>query len=302
MKKFTLILYLLIVHLLLCCFSCSHIDNNKNQQINKDNSVRIGTFNIEWLGDGEKDTKDRTEEDYKLIADIIEKTGCDIFGLQEIENLNALNRLLKYLPDYKGYVLDKGGNQNLAFIYKSSVSIDTFYEYSAVAINPTRNRPGLVVHARKGNFDWIMMIVHFKATSRFDDTEEKRLESLQTRAKQAEIVSLWIDSVLTNSNEQDVIIVGDLNDNPRRGEKSAIYPLKGNKNIEILTENEQSCKNEKWEVIDHIVVTKSAKNRYIKNTLFIENFYSMYDTETAKKISDHCPVGVSFDIIQPDND
>lgn len=302
MKKHILILNLSIIYFLLCCFSCSFLKNNSDQQINKNSVVRVGTFNIEWLGDGENDTKDRSEEDYKLIADVIKKTDFDIIGLQEIENDDALNKLLKFLPEFKGNVLEKSGKQNLAFIHKNDVIIDTFYEYSPIAINPSRNRSGLVVHARKGNFDWIMLVVHLKATSRFDDTEEKRLESIQTRAKQAEIVSKWVDSVLSNSKEKDIILVGDLNDNPRRGDNSAIYPLKGNNNIEILTENEQSCKNDKWDIIDHIIVSKSAKNRYIQNSLFIENFYSIYDPETAKKISDHCPVGVAFDITAPDND
>jgi len=290
-----------LLTILICSTSISSCLSNQRQHFSNDAVAKIGTFNIEWLGDGVRDTKPRTEEEYKLVADAIASTDLELIGLQEIENIDALNRVLKYLPEFKGLVLEKSGNQNLGFIYKNTVSIDTFYYYSPIAIDPSRNRPGLVVHARKGNFDWIMMVVHFKASSKFDDTEEKRMRSLETRMKQAEILSNWIDSVLANSTEQDLIIVGDFNDNPTRSQ-SALVPLITNKNIRFLTENERSCKNEKWDNIDHIVVSSSAKNRVFIESLIIENHYYKYDEQIAKQISDHCPVGIAFDIVLPDND
>ncbi len=291
----------LLLILLIFSISLSSCLSNTKQKFSDDTAVKIGTFNIEWLGDGIRDTKPRTEEEYKYVAEAIASTGFEIIGLQEIENNDALNKILKYLPEFKGLVLEKSGNQNLGFIYKNTVSIDTFYYYSPIAIDPSRNRPGLVVHARKGNFDWIMMVLHFKASSKFDDTEEKRMRSLETRMKQAEILSHWIDSVLANSTEQDLIIVGDFNDNPTR-KQSALVPLITNKNIRFLTENERSCKNEKWDNIDHIVVSSSAQNRVFIESLIIENHYYKYDEQIAKQISDHCPVGVAFDIVLPDND
>lgn len=291
----------LLLTILIFSISLSSCLSNPRQNFSDDSVVKIGTFNIEWLGDGIRDTKPRTEEDYKLVADAIASTGFEIIGLQEIENNEALGRILKYLPEFRGFVLDKSGNQNVGFIYKNTISIDTFYEYSPIAIDPSRNRPGLVIQARKGNFDWIMMVVHFKASSKFDDTEEKRMKSIETRMKQAEILSQWIDSMLTSSKEQDIIVVGDFNDNPTR-KQSALVPLISNKNIRFLTENERSCKNEKWDNIDHIVVSSSAQNRVFIESLFIENHYNKYDEQIAKQISDHCPVGVNFDILKPDND
>lgn len=142
-------IYLFFI-LLIFIYSCSSF---RPSSFSEDTVVKIGTFNIEWLGDGIRDTKPRTEEEYKYVAEAIASTGFEIIGLQEIENNDALNKILKYLPEFKGLVLEKSGNQNLGFIYKNTVSIDTFYYYSPIAIDPSRNRPGLVVHARKGNFD-----------------------------------------------------------------------------------------------------------------------------------------------------
>ncbi len=78
---------------------------------------------MEWLGDGTRIEYDRTEEDYKNIANIILDMEADIIGLQEIENENALLRILKYLPDNKSYISSGGNQQKLAIISKSNIII-----------------------------------------------------------------------------------------------------------------------------------------------------------------------------------
>ncbi|MFW6232819.1 MAG: hypothetical protein ACOC4D_02145, partial [Bacteroidota bacterium] len=123
-----------------------------------DDTVTIGTFNIKWLGDGLRDRFDRTDEDYELIARVIEDSGMEIVGLQEIENEEALYRIIKYLPDFSFYVGKKGRAQNLAVLYKKYIDLTYMGEYLPVAIETGRHRPGLIIQAKKGNFDWLMMV------------------------------------------------------------------------------------------------------------------------------------------------
>ena len=81
-------LLLVTCHLsLVTLFSCSTSSFDTTQ------FVTIGTFNMEWLGDGVGDTKKRTDADYLRIADIIEKTGADVIGIQEVENEAALKKV-----------------------------------------------------------------------------------------------------------------------------------------------------------------------------------------------------------------
>ncbi len=267
-----------------------------------DDCVSIGTFNIEWLGDGIDDNKPRTDDEYKRIAEVIKDTKFEVIGLQEIENAEALDKIIKYLPGYKYHISSGYAKQNVAVLFKDNIDLQYVGDYAPIAVKDGRTRPGMFLKARKGNFDWYMMVVHFKATSRYDDTPEKREESIVLRSRQAAALSNWVDSVLTHDAEQDLILVGDFNDFPNRQGGSALTALLENSNVEFLTKDVKGCKYREWFVIDQIVISNSAKKRLLKNSLFMNDFYSKYKKEEAAQISDHCPIGVSFDIVQPDND
>jgi endonuclease/exonuclease/phosphatase family metal-dependent hydrolase len=288
------ILAILIISISL--FSCSKVNFDKNQ------TVVVGTFNMEWLGDGENDTKKRSEKDYERLAEVIENTGADILGLEEIENETALKRVLKYLPDYDFCIGNTGSRQNPAIVFKKGIEVKFIDNYEPLAVVKKKSRAGLIISAKKGNFDWIMMVVHLKSTSRYDSTDAMRLESFDMRKKQAEILKNWADSVAKYSSEKDIMIVGDFNDNPTRSKSQNMLPLIADNNMSFLTQNEESCANPNWDMIDHIVVNNSAKKRFLVNSIFIYNIYNAYTKSEIDKISDHCPVLTAFDIVSPDND
>lgn len=265
------------------------------------NALVIGTFNIEWLGDGINDRIDRNESDYSRIAKLIEQTDADVLGLQEIENDKALVRLITHLKDYDYKIFPGESNQNNAVIFKRNIAIKKAALYYPIATDSGVTRPGLVFYGKKDSFDWISMVVHFKSTSRFDDTPEKRERSYEIRQRQATVLSKWVDSVHQNSTEKDIIILGDLNDNPER-KKSRLKILDLNDNISFLTRDFKSCKNETWDLIDHIVISKKAKQRNIRSSTFVFDFYSSLNDFEKSKISDHCPVLTAFDLKLPDDD
>jgi len=264
--------------------------------------LKLGTFNIEWLGDSINDRVDRNQEDYELIAEVIKFADFDLVGLQEIENKDALDILMQFLPKYKCYVGRNGSQQNLAVIYKDFIEIKLIGEYMPLSIVRDRHRPGLVLEAKKGNFDWIMMIVHFKASSRWDNTPEKKANSYEIRRKQAEIANRWVDSILNIGKEKDVFLLGDFNETPKRKKNNTIIPLITNKKLHFLTGNLKSCKYKRLYSIDHIVCSESAYQRFQHNSENQINLYSMYDDEQTGKISDHCPIITLFEVRSPDND
>jgi DNA polymerase V len=57
-----------------------------------------------------------------------------------------------------------------------------------------------------------------------------------------------------------------------------------------------------WDNIDHILLSKSASNRYLIGSAGMYNFKLDFDKKTANKISDHCPVVAVFNIAPEDND
>jgi endonuclease/exonuclease/phosphatase family metal-dependent hydrolase len=266
-----------------------------------DKILSVSTFNIRWLGDGENDRVDRSEEEYKLIAEVILDTDSDILALQEIENENALKKIMTHLPDWKYAIEDDGYVLNLAYIYKPEVELQNLGLYKPIKVVENRTRSGLIAKAKKGNFDFYLMNLHFKASSRYDNTPEKKKRSFELRQKQSAALSKWIDSILT-FNEQDLIILGDYNDNPKRDWSDNLRPLKDNDNIKFISSDLESCKNPNWDNIDHIVVSNSAHNRYIMGSVGMQNIYAAFPQNEAEKISDHCPVTAVFEVVSDDND
>lgn len=264
-------------------------------------TVTVGTFNIAWLGDGEKDREKRDDEDYARIAGVITQMNADIIGLQEIENEAALRKVMRYLDSYSCFVGSTARGQNVALLFKEGVEVQQINEYMPVAIQKGRNRPGLVAHCKKGNFDWTMMVVHLKSTSRYDSTDDMRQESRETRRLQCSAISQWVDSVVS-TKEKDVIIVGDFNDFPLRKKEPTLTTLLENRHITFITKERKSCKDEKLYAIDHIVASQTAQKRFLVSSDGMINFYASEKKEIAQKISDHCPVVSTFDIVSPDND
>lgn len=263
------------------------------------NRLTVATFNVEWLGDGVNDTKPRTDGEYMRIADIIIKTGADVVGLQEIENQAALNKVLRFLKqehEYEGIVLEGyGGQQHAGVMWKKGITVTPKGAYTPLVTEAGRSRPGFVVECKKGDFDWVMMVVHLKSTSRFDSTTALREQARYIRLQQADAIVRWADSVMTNK-DPDVLVVGDFNDFPDRKTNATLSAIVDYDGLHFLTSALSSCKDAKWKAIDHIVASSAMKGRVHQNSIRTENFYQYLERSDADQISDHCPVVVSFRI------
>jgi len=267
-----------------------------------ENTVTIGTFNIEWLGDGASDLKPRSDQECLLIADVIARTGVDVLGVQEVENDVALRRVTRYLDGYTGYLADAGIKQNVGLIVRKGVQVEPLGTYDVLTLGRKGLRPGYVVRCTKGSFDWVMMVVHLKSTSRHDSTNQLRDESRQIRLEQVALLKRWSDSVIAAGKERDVIIVGDFNDFTSRRQNATLTPLLESSSMQFLTGALKSCKNDNWTTIDHVVVSTSAQERVMKGSERMENTRAFLQPQMADAVSDHCPVIVRFSTAGPDND
>jgi endonuclease/exonuclease/phosphatase family metal-dependent hydrolase len=266
-----------------------------------DNTLVIGTFNIQWLGDGINDLKSRNEEHYKTIAEVIKNTGADILTLQEIENEAALKKLLTHLPGYSCKINQTSNDQNLALIYNSSIEIIEIQFYNELIVENGQTRPGLIYKARKKNFDWTGMVVHLKSTSSYDSTDELRAKSYELREIQANKLRFWSDSILNSQVDKDLIITGDFNDNPLKSKNDCLAPLASSDKIKFLTQELKSCKNPIWTSIDHVAISKELEIMVVPNSIRQYNFYDSYPDKLTEYISDHCPVLISIDLSKAKN-
>jgi endonuclease/exonuclease/phosphatase family metal-dependent hydrolase len=263
--------------------------------------LTIATFNIEWLGDGEGDSKPRTDSEYMRIADIIIKTGADVVGVQEIENQAALNKVLRFLKqehEYEGMVLQGSGQQQTGVLWRKGIAVTLKGAYMPLVTAAGRSRPGFVVECKKGDFDWVMMVVHLKSTSRFDSTTALREQARTIRLQQVDAIVRWADSVMVHK-DMDVAIVGDFNDFPDRKTNATLTAIVDHDDLHFATGELTSCKDSKWKGIDHVVVSSSMKSRMLKAGTRSENFYQYLERPDAEQVSDHCPVVVTFTLRQP---
>ncbi len=283
-------------------FACSKHEQKKEVTDPNPKEIVVGSFNLEWLGDGINDRNPRSEMDYENIAKIIQQSGVEVLGVQEVENFNALARLIKFLPEYSFFIVRDDAPQKVGIIFRKNCKVKFIATYSPLEVETRRTRPGLVAAVEKGGLDFLILVVHLKATSRFDNTPEKIEESRSLRLRQAELIGFWVDSVLAHNDEEDLIILGDLNDTPLRKKFNTLVPLLLNSNLKFLTDSLRSCKLSTAYVIDHIVVTESLLRRYINKSAALFDHFHALSEEEASKISDHCLIFSRFDVTLPDND
>ncbi len=255
--------------------------------------ITVGTFNIQWLGDGHDDNVSRSDGDYAEIADIISSSGMDIIAVQEVENEAAVNKIIANLEGYKACMSNKSGKQNVGIIYKDHINITSTHDYMPLTMNG-RSRPGYVVSASVGKNQFDIMVVHLKSTSRYDSTDELRLASREMRAAQAELISNWADSMMSIEKRNELVIMGDFNDYPARKNNATLTPIIYNPNLVFLTAEVKSCKQSNLYAIDHIVVSTTTCKRFVQGSVFVYDFnVSLPDTD-AEKVSDHCPISVQL--------
>lgn len=280
-------LVLLSLHGILS-YSCTTIEKQTPARIT------LGTFNMEWFGDNSSDDhKSRTDADDALLAEVLRDTDADILAVQEIENPEALKRLLRLLPEYRFALGSTGGKQRLGFLYRPPVEIDSVQELAVIAVEAGHTRAGLLVECRVGDVHWQMLAVHLKATSRADSTPELEERSRTLRRLQVLQIRLWADSVLEKTKEQKVIILGDWNDSPRK-KQSTLDTLKSAARLTFLTSDYMSCAYSGLPAIDHIVMSDSALRDVLPGTLRTVNFRAMLSDKEVQRVSDHCPVVVQI--------
>ncbi len=296
-----LLLYCLLLWLAIAA-GCRPAQQPSGEKQAEQQLLTLGTFNVEWLGDGINDRKPRTEEELRRLAEVIRQSGADILGLQEVENKRALERLLRFLPEFSGFVGSLGGQQNVALIYRNGLHVQLVGEYTPLIVQPGRTRPGLLAYCRAGSVDFYVMVVHLKSSSRYDSTEELREIARQLRQQQAQRLAQWVDSMLQVGSERDIALIGDFNDTPRRKRYPTLTPLVEHPALQFLTTDLRSCRYERAYTIDHIVVTHSFARRYRRGSAHVVNFYAQYPFAEAEAVSDHCPVVAQFELETPDDD
>ncbi|WP_372774160.1 endonuclease/exonuclease/phosphatase family protein [Mangrovibacterium sp.] len=255
------------------------------QSRNEFRQVTIVSYNVENLFDTEDDphvndneflptsekkwTGDRYEKKLNDIARVLTDISPDdlpgIIGLAEIENRRVLEDLVRIKrmspgnyqivhhdsPDHRGI--------DVALLYRPDKF--EFITSEAIAVNPGfSTRDILYVYGKIKNEDFHFFVNHWPS----------RIGGLAKTAPHrmfvAGVLKQRVDRILTKNPEANVVIMGDMNDEPHNESMSKVLgagmPDSNSKLVNLMAPFEGQkkgtyCYRGNWNVLDNLVVSSS---------------------------------------------
>lgn len=289
----------------------------------KSNCVRIGTWNIEWLG-SDKRSQPVDANTINAMADLIaNQLSIDIITLQEINteldgkvrgdhySLKPWQDLQQALKRY-GYQSHSGGTgnaQHIVLAWRAPVQelqpagdlpIPDHYELHEYCRSSYLRKP-LAGQFRANQFDFWLVGVHLKANG----PDSKCTADI--RKAQSKALAQTLGPLL--KKDPDIILIGDFNTSSRNKSLQALLDA----NFKTLNDKKQrspasasrsyhsetSQKASDGSLIDHIMITDATHAEWqIKST----TIYKPKDAKVfANTFSDHVPVWADFYTHQDDD-
>ena len=141
----------------------------------------------------------------------IQRLNADVYALQEIDDLEALEELDEILTNYTSYVVPENyNNLTLAYLVKNDIKVINYISiYASSSYNSMfAGRPPLLIELIHSGMTYYLINVHLKCcgdgtinTADYSDEEYRRLQAVNQ-------LKTYIDSYLP----ENVIVLGDYND------------------------------------------------------------------------------------------
>lgn len=235
-----------------------------------------------------------------LVADMISNINPDLVAIQEIQDPDEFQALVNALPDYDGILADDpGAYMIVGLLYRTDTvnigRVETLFQDDGWAFP----RPPLAVWltARDGgdavSFDMLLIVLHLKA--RLDE------ESQERRRLACERLHGWIGRELSQGDEDDIVVVGDWNDEILdRPDWNVFGELLAQPELYTFLTMDLAVGGDYTYLpfesfIDHIMVTASALDEYGEGTTDVLELDRVHATY-RDVISDHRPVLSRFQV------
>lgn len=275
--------------------------------------LRIATWNIYLLFDETSDAAafppgriPRTEADFRNLASVMARIDADIWALQEVESIQALDRLTKYLPGrYMAAISSRTGRALKTAVLiraKPDLQVERLPDFSALDLARLRN--ALVLQVQVGELGFSMMVVHLQSGCFGPESETPDCDSWVTRREQLRLLNRWLREQLMADPSRKIVALGDFNQRFVPGSQGWSLLTDG----VPLTAVDTGWKNDCWfydwpeyPLIDHIVITESLIPYLVTGSFqqpdLEANYPSLGDQERdrlMRVISDHCPLAADF--------
>jgi endonuclease/exonuclease/phosphatase family metal-dependent hydrolase len=249
------------------------------------------------------------------IAETILRIDPDLIVLTEVNPDDAPARIVDHLGDDYAppIILEQNEDvvQNIALIFKDSVSVTDpqLIQGSDLEEEP-RSRKALTAKVRIGEFDFILIGVHLKSSR---DTASRN-----KRTRQCEVIAEFIDEAVAG-DEKDVLVIGDYNMIPRRGnvrnDEANFFALSPNNflrfvssdflnDVTLRPSHIDRCNPLRGNLLDGYAISRRFTREYVGSSTRILSFNELgRDCQTfLDEVSDHLPVVSRFRIDRPDDD
>lgn len=297
---------LLLSTLLIACTGESDSVNTTSQNNNSVQQpalIDIVTYNIEWLGNPDSaDFDGSVEQQHKAAAeDILEGDG-DIYALQEIGGQTALTQLINQLNilddsnNWKGDISDANNKQSLAFIYKTNIITNVYFE------TLFENQSNKFFSGRSPYMMMADVIINNNSYSiRLINLHLKCCKGNSNANKRASAMSILLPFLHQEFSNDNIIILGDLNVAHSGGARGEIqnwgtYNDQDNDQQADYSHAAGSIEDKKYNPaikdsdIDHILISNELQNAWLAIPKHERNRF----LETT--ISDHSPVATTLDL------
>ena len=288
--------YRILVLLLLNVFIFSQ--DLEDLSFGDENSLDIATWNIEWF-------PKNGQASVEYVTQIIQHLDLDILAMQELDNIDMFNQMLNELTDYTGYY-ESAWFAGLAYIYKTDVvQINDIYEiYTTSPYWSAFPRSPMVMDMTFMGENYFIINNHFKCCGDGNLNMNDESDEEKRRYNAVNFLKEYIDTYLYDKN---VIVLGDLNDDIAESSQNNVFQnmLNDTQNYffadySIATGNSSNWSYPSWPShLDHILITNELFDdleNSVTLTIKVDEYLAGGWNEYDYNISDHRPVGISFNL------
>jgi len=271
-----------------------------------DDTFTLATYNVKNLFDDkdqnpELGTTEKPAHELEALARSMERSGADVFTLQEVENLSVLQEFLeRYLPDqFQEVVLVEGNDRrgiDVAVISKFPVTSvvshkDNQFPLADNSGTTSFNRDLLRVDLDIKGTPFSVYTSHFKSKRGGPRGDNERIaEAQETRRILAQEMNPY--------SHHNFVVTGDLNDTPDSETlKVLTEPWQGQEPLHDSLEGQPESQRKTFpskkpkEQIDHILLPEHMKDNLIES--------GVYRDQHSRDASDHLMITARFRLGPP---
>jgi endonuclease/exonuclease/phosphatase family metal-dependent hydrolase len=238
------------------------------------------------------------------IARTIRRIDPDLIVLTEVNPNNSASRIVQALgPPYQPpIILEQKPEvvQNIAFIHKNGVTVTNARLISGTDLSEeSRSRQALTANVRIRGFDFILIGVHLKSGRSSTNRNQ--------RSRQCTAIANFI-SQFTTGDEKDVLVLGDYNMIPRRGDRendaTNFHRLNPTNLLRFVSSEAlggqashiDGCNPTRGNLLDGFAISRGHTREYRANSLHMPSFSDLGHTCASFKrdVSDHLPLVARF--------